>query len=368
MKAFRYEGIDNSGNTLRGWVESESESEATAKLRDQRVLVTKVAVFAPEITSEWSGIRLAAPTEFPSGRFLAEGPTCTHDQRGFTVEGELNLLGVNGELHLVFDRRGGLETVVELPVRAISQVQQQGLFRKRLVFTTNTGDEYIFRGALSEAKRLHDWAAFAVDMVAGGGEGILMTDSTEQAIIKSELTEHALTVSGCIFTIRSHQADIRQGDTIGFDITVTGVEKRVIADEISIALQECRNVRRRSSSGTSIRYRDYDKKLLTSKLTLEAGESHAFEFSTKLPDDCRLSDGRVITGNIFTGATDGWCLYIHVDSPEYRASSQGKINSIILALLNRFVKIMPSIDGNAVKGLVVDRDRNKRFYLNVKSR
>ena len=187
-------------------------------------------------------------------------------------------------------------------------------------------------------------------------KGILMSDSTEQT----------LNVSGCIFTIRSQQADIRQGDTIGFDITLTSGEKRVIADEISIALQECMVVRRSTSSGTSNKRRDYDKKILASNLTLEAGESHSFEFTTKLPDDCRLSDGRVITGNIFTGATDGWCLYIHVDTAEYRASSRGKASSIILAIANRFARIMPNIADDAAKGLVVDRDPSKRFYLKVK--
>ena len=124
----------------------------------------------------------------------------------------------------------------------------------------------------------------------------------------------------------------------------------------------------RQSGASASKRRDYDKKILASNLTLEAGESHSFEFTTKLPDDCRLSDGRVITGNIFTGATDGWCLYIHVDTAEYRASFQGKASSIILAILNRFARIMPNIADDAAKGIVLDRDPSKRLFLNVKSR
>ena len=170
MKAFPYEGMDNSGNKERGCVEAESEADAMTKLRERQLFVTNIALFAPEVTPDWSGISLAAPTEFPSGRLLARGLPCTHDQRGFAIEGTLNLLGVDGELHLVFDRLGGLETVVELPIQAISQVKQQGLLRKRLVITTTAGDEYIFRGSLNDAKRLHDWATFAVEKAAGGGQ------------------------------------------------------------------------------------------------------------------------------------------------------------------------------------------------------
>jgi len=178
-------------------------------------------------------------------------------------------------------------------------------------------------------------------------KGILMSDSTEQT----------LTVSGCIFTIRSQQADIRQGDTIGFDITVTSGEKRVIAEEISIALQECMEVRRPNSSGTSIKHRDYDKRSLATNLTLEAGESHSFEFTTRLPDDCRLSDGRV-------PMRDGWCLYIHVDTAEYRASLRGKGFAIIQAMINGLANVI----GENATGFVLDRDPSKRCFLKVKSR
>ena len=183
----------------------------------------------------------------------------------------------------------------------------------------------------------------------------------------SDSTEHTLTVSGCVITIRAQQAEMCQGDTVGFDITVTGGEKRVIADEISISLQECFIVRRSQASNANKR-RDYDKKILTSNLTLETGESHSFEFTTKLPDDCRLSDGQVITGNLLTGATEGWCLYIDVDTADNRASSRGKAISIVQTMINFFAIIMPNIADNAAQGLVLDRDPSKRFYLKVKSR
>ena len=41
---------------------------------------------------------------------------------------------------------------------------------KRLVITTNIGEEYVFRGSANEAKRLYDWAIFAVEKVAGRGQ------------------------------------------------------------------------------------------------------------------------------------------------------------------------------------------------------
>jgi len=169
MSAFLYEGMDTTGSTVRGCVEAQSEADVMAKLREAHLFVTNIALFTPKLTPEWSGMSLVAPTEFPSGRLLAEGLACTHDQRGLAVEGTLNLLGVDGELHLVFDRLGGLEAVVELPIEAIDQVKQQGLFRKRFIVTTKIGEEYVFRGSTNEAKRLYDWATFAVEKARGGG-------------------------------------------------------------------------------------------------------------------------------------------------------------------------------------------------------
>ena len=177
----------------------------------------------------------------------------------------------------------------------------------------------------------------------------------------SDSTEQTLSVSGCVVTIRAQQAEICQGDTVGYDITVTGGEKRVIADEISISLQECMEVHRSNSSGTSIKHRDHDKRSLATNLTLEAGESHSFEFTTKLPDDCRLSDGRV-------PMRDGWCLYIHVDTAEYRASSRGKAISIVQPMINFFAKFWGERGIAAAKRMVLDKDTRKRFYLKVQSR
>ena len=87
-----------------------------------------------------------------------------------TVEGSLNVLGINGDLHLVFDSMDGLKTEVELPIQKISQVQRQGLFRKRLVVTTTTSEEHAFRGAVSEIQRLCEWGIFAIEKAASGGQ------------------------------------------------------------------------------------------------------------------------------------------------------------------------------------------------------
>ncbi len=175
--------------------------------------------------------------------------------------------------------------------------------------------------------------------------------------MKPASTPKTLNVSGCMFTIDPQQADIRQGDTIGFEITVTGGEKTVIADEISISLQECMEGRSGTGRSTSIKHLDYAKMSLATNLTLEAGESHSFEFKTRLPDDCRLSDGRV-------PMRDGWCLYIHVDTAEYRASRRGKGLGIIRAMMDGLANVI----GENATGFVLDRDPSKRYFLEVKSK
>ena len=161
--SYYYEGMDTSGNTERGFLDAESEDTAMAKLRERGLFVTNIGLFDPEVTPEWSAISLASPSSIPSGRLLAQGLPCTHEQRGMSFDGSLNVLGVDGELHLVFDRPGAVEPVLELPVQAINQVQRQGLFRKRLVITTSTGEEHVFRGSVSEIQRLYEWGIFAIE-------------------------------------------------------------------------------------------------------------------------------------------------------------------------------------------------------------
>lgn len=76
---------------------------------------------------------------------------------------------------------------------------------------------------------------------------------------------------------------------------------------------------------------------------MEPGESCSFEFVTKLSDDCVLSDGEEITGNAFTGATEGWCLYIHVENDEYRASGSGKATAWVKKLFGGIDRFMAAI-------------------------
>ena len=49
----------------------------------------------------------------------------------------------------------------------------------------------------------------------------------EMCVLMSDSTEQTLSVSGCVITISAQQAEMCQGDTVGFEITVTGGEKRV---------------------------------------------------------------------------------------------------------------------------------------------
>ena len=192
-----------------------------------------------------------------------------------------------------------------------------------------------------------------------------------------EIPQHTFNVTGCIFTIQPRQTEIRQGDTIGFDVTVTCGEKRVIADEIYISLMESMTVR--GGRHSSVKHYNRDKKILASNITMEAGESHSFEFITKLPDDCVLSDGQEITGNPMD-ATDGWCLYMHVENGEHRVSAHGKADAVgksVIGGIGRFMEAIGKLVGNdrigrgigeMMERMVLRRDPRNCFFLTIKSR
>lgn len=193
----------------------------------------------------------------------------------------------------------------------------------------------------------------------------------------AQIQQHTFNVTGCIFTIQPRQTEICQGDTIGFDVIVTCGEKRVIADEIYISLMESKTVH--TQKGLVTYHRNHDKKILASNITMEAGESHSFEFTIKLPDDCVLCDGKEITGNLLTGATDGWCLYMHVENDEYRASGYGKATEVVKPIAGGIVRFMAAIGklvgsntweelGEKMEGRVIGRDPRSCFFLTIKSR
>jgi len=84
------------------------------------------------------------------------------------MRGSLNLLGVGGELHLILDRPGGGDPNLELSIQTIHEVKRRGLFRKSLVVTTDTLEEHVFRGSVSEIQSLHEWAIFAARKATEG--------------------------------------------------------------------------------------------------------------------------------------------------------------------------------------------------------
>ena len=110
-----------------------------------------------------------------------------------------------------------------------------------------------------------------------------------------------------------------------------------------------------------------------------AGESHSFEFITKLPDDCVLSNGQEITGHPMD-ATDGWCLYMHVENDEHRASAHGKADAVVETLIGgigRFMEAIGKLVGNdsygrgigeKMESMVLRRDPRNCFFLTIKSR
>ena len=166
MTTYRYECMDATGSEVSGFMDANSEDEVHARLREQGYFVTKIGPFFAETTPEWSAVSLASPSSIPNGRLLAQGFPCTHEQRGMTNEGSANLLGVNGELHLIVDRPGRGEPTLELPIQTIKTVKRRGLFRKSLLVTTNTFEEHVFHGSVREVHRLYQWALFATEKAA----------------------------------------------------------------------------------------------------------------------------------------------------------------------------------------------------------
>jgi len=163
MQAYHYRGMDDAGEEVCGFLGASSSDDAQALLKGQGIFVSNISPYEPEVTAEWSAVSLASPDSIPSGRFLAQSLPCTHEQRRMRFNGTLNVLGVDGELHLIFERPRASRPILDLHVQSISQLQRCGLVRKRLLATTATLEEHTFRGPVCEIQELIEWAKFAVE-------------------------------------------------------------------------------------------------------------------------------------------------------------------------------------------------------------
>ncbi len=111
-------------------------------------------------------------------------------------------------------------------------------------------------------------------------------------------------ISGCDIVIQPNQSEYNQGDQVSCELIITGGKYEQNASEITVELEESYTTG--SGDNQTTHYDTIDLKQLESTTFLKPGEAHKYEFSTRLPSNCRLSSS--------SGHT-GWALVVKVDVP-----------------------------------------------------
>ena len=141
-------------------------------------------------------------------------------------------------------------------------------------------------------------------------------------------------ISGCEITINPERSIFHQGEEVKCDFTIMGSEYEQTADEISISLEESWQESR--GSGDSRRTVTIRKDRVTSvvgaNLIIKPGDSHHYEFTAQLPQNCRLSD---------SSDSLGWCMVVKVDVP--RAKDPVERLSIEVVPHREFIAIEHSL-------------------------
>ena len=111
-------------------------------------------------------------------------------------------------------------------------------------------------------------------------------------------------LSGCEISINPESSTFHQGDEVKCSFTITGNEYQQTADNITVSLEE--SWEKRSGKSTITVRENRVLRTVGTNVVIKPDEHHKYEFTAKLPPNCRLSDA---SDNL------GWCLVVTVDVP-----------------------------------------------------
>ena len=125
-------------------------------------------------------------------------------------------------------------------------------------------------------------------------------------------------LSGCEISINPESSTFHQGDEVKCSFNITGNEYQQTADNITVSLEESWEKRlpepqrrvesweKRSGKSTITVRENRVLRTVGTNVVITPDEHHKYEFTAKLPPNCRLSDA---SDNL------GWCLVVTVDVP-----------------------------------------------------